>query len=536
MARMARISRSLVVLAALALAAPGAAAQTPAPRNVRQPSPQAVARAVATITEADIRAGIGVLADDSMRGRETPSPELEQAAQWVAAQFRRIGLRPGGDSGGYIQRFPLREKQMDSSFALTITGGGSTRRALFGREVAILGNQVPTVRGAHPVVLVTGIPADSGDPFAGVSLRGAAVVHVLAQGQLRGSVVNPLIMRGFAEGMASWTFVVQPPDQQWAGLTRAALRTEWELVGGNAASRDGLPVVLAVRDSTVADLLRAAGVDPAAFRANPTFTARPLAGWQVGAEPAWRTLREPTVPNTVGVLPGGDRTLRDEFVVFTAHMDHVGYIAPDGSGRCAIAGADSICNGADDNASGTVGIVELAQAYAALNPRPARTMVFVAVSAEERGLFGAWHYTRHPVGSLDRTVAVIDLDMVGRNARDSIETPGKDYSTLGALAGSLAAEHPELGLALNDPPAQRVYWQLSDHYPFAAQGVPALFFFSGQHPDLHRAGDSLDRMDSDKATRVIRLAFYTGLAVANAAARPSLTDAGRAAVAGAGGH
>ena len=534
---MTRFPRPLLALAALSLAARGATAQTPTPRTPRQPSPAAVERALATITGADISAGVGALAHDTMRGRETPSPELEQAARWVAAQFRRISLRPGGDSGGYIQRVPLRERQMDSTFALTISGGGTSRRAVFGRDAGILGNQPPTVRGAHPVVLVTGVPADSGDPFAGVSLRGAAVVHVLAQGQLRGSLVNRVAMRGFAEGMVSWTFVVDPPDQQWAALTRTALRADWELVGGNLPSRDALPVILVVRDSAAADLLRAAGVDLAAFRANPTFTARPVAGWDLSVEPAWRTLREPTVPNTVGVLPGSDRTLREEYVVFTAHMDHVGYLAPDGSGRCAIAGADSICNGADDNASGTVGIVELAEAYAALNPRPARTMVFVAVSAEERGLFGAWHYTRHPVGAMDRTAAVIDLDMVGRNARDTVNCPGKDYSTLGALAGRLASEHPELGLTLVDPPDQRgVYWRLSDHYPFASQGVPALFFFSGPHPDLHRAGDSLDRMDVDKATRVVKLAFHAGLAVANTAARPALTDAGRSAVAGAGGH
>jgi Zn-dependent M28 family amino/carboxypeptidase len=281
----------------------------------------------------------------------------------------------------------------------------------------------------------------------------------------------------------------------------------------------------AVRDSAALGILAAAGENLAALRTPAGQGARALSGVTVAFAPRWIVEAEPTAPNVVGVLAGSDPTLRNEAVVFVGHMDHVGVTA---DGRCPTVGADSTCNGADDNASGTMGVVELAEAYSSMQPRPRRSIVFLGVSAEERGLFGSYHYTDHPAIPLQQTVAAFSLDMLSRNAPDTIYLVGNRFSSLGDVADRMAREHQELHLTpANDPDSSGFNWQSSDHLPFAQRDVPAVFFFAGQHPDLHRATDSVDRADWDKAERVTRLAFYLGLEVANAAGRPVWDAAAR---------
>lgn len=451
------------------------------------PSPAALRRAVETITEADFAAKLGALAHDSTRGRETPSPELERATDWVAAQFRRIGLRPAGDSGGYLQRFQLLNARIDSLSTVSASGPGfSATWALGGEIVYAVGRQPVDVR-ALPVVLMAGIPSDTLRPFGDVSVRGAAILHVIAADQFSPRALNPVAGRAQAEGALLHIVVFEVPASQWVQFVRRSFPQRWEVAGG-------------------------AG------------DARPTAVY---------ALQQANVANVIGVIEGSDRALRDEAVVFTGHMDHVGVV---GGGRCQPSSAlpaDSICNGADDNASGTVGVIELAEAFAALRPRPARTLVFAAVTAEERGLYGSRFYVDHPVIPLDRTAAVINLDMIARNPRDTVGLVEKDYTSLGGVVDRLARENPELRLA---PKAHPGVYQASDHFPFAQRGVPALFFFSGIHPDLHEAADNVDRADAEQAARIVRLAFLVGLEVANTVARPTWDPAARARIVGAGGN
>ncbi|MDO8665055.1 MAG: M28 family peptidase, partial [Gemmatimonadales bacterium] len=188
---------------------------------------------------------------------------------------------------------------------------------------------------------------------------------------------------------------------------------------------------------------------------------------------------------------------------------------------CRAVGADSTCNGADDDASGTTGVLELAEAFAGMNPRPRRSLVFMTVSGEERGLWGSEYYSEHPTLPLANTVADLNIDMIGRNWRDTIVVIGKEHSSLGEVATRVTTEHPELNMQLVDDrwPDQRFYFR-SDHYNFARKGVPILFFFNGVHPDYHQATDSPDKIDAEKEARIIRMAFYIGLDVANTTARP----------------
>jgi len=265
------------------------------------------------------------------------------------------------------------------------------------------------------------------------------------------------------------------------------------------------------------------------------------AGLRGGAPDGGYALRYPaggaTAPNVIGILDGGDAALRGEYVLVVAHMDHIGAGPESGctaqgadsicnpkrataaAGKpafCTAQDADSICNGADDNASGTAGMLEIAEAFAQLDPRPRRSVAFIAFSGEERGLWGSQDYVAEPAIPLQQTAAVINLDMISRNDPGTVFVTGLDSSSLGEVFAGVARAHRELGLAA----VPFVDVGRSDHEPFAQRAIPYLVFFAGLHQDYHRPSDSADRINPDKAARVARLAFYVTLAVANAGARP----------------
>jgi len=225
-------------------------------------------------------------------------------------------------------------------------------------------------------------------------------------------------------------------------------------------------------------------------------------------------------PNVIGILRGADPALRDTYVVFSAHMDHLGIGRRDASG-------DSIYNGADDDASGTAAVIEIAEAFAGLDSRPARSIVFLTVSGEERGLWGSAAFVAAGPIPVRSMVADVNIDMIGRNAPDTIVAIGIRYSDMGRRILDIAREPPALGLAVVDDqwPAERFFFR-SDHYNFASAGVPALFLFAGTHPDYHMPSDEVERIDADKVARVARLAFRLGLDIATDAAAPGWTREG----------
>jgi hypothetical protein len=277
-------------------------------------------------------------------------------------------------------------------------------------------------------------------------------------------------------------------------------------MGGRATPSPGLEAAAAY----VAGVFRRAGLLPAGDSGRFEFR------YPIGRD----TASGRSAPDIVGVLPGRDPTLRGEYVAVVAHVDHLGV------GRAA--GGDSIYNGADDNASGTAGVLALAEAFAAGTSRPRRSLLFLVVSGEERGLWGSRAYVARPTVPLDSIVALVNLDMIGRNRPDSVFLNGWGKSTLTALVRRLATEHPELRLAVGPDVEDRPQTPAdSDHYPFQHAGVPYVFFYTGAHADYHRPTDELARLDVDKAARVTRLAFYTVREAAEREARPKWDGAAR---------
>lgn len=221
------------------------------------------------------------------------------------------------------------------------------------------------------------------------------------------------------------------------------------------------------------------------------------------------------VPNVVGIVPGTDPALRDEYLAISAHFDHVG-------SRCrGVSPADSICNGANDNGSGTTGLLELAEAFANPAARPRRSILFVAVSGEERGLWGSEYFARNPTVPIERIVANLNMDHLGRNWKDSIVVIGQEHSDLGATVHQVASANRDLGIGVlaDQWPSERIYFR-SDHYNFARNGVPILFFTNGFHPDYHAVTDTPDKVDAAVGARTTRLIFRTAYAIAERTERP----------------
>ncbi|HKU61594.1 MAG TPA: M28 family peptidase [Gemmatimonadales bacterium] len=503
--------RRLAILPVVLLAAGPLRAQTASSHAAG-----ALAAAAATITGDDVMRRVGIIADDSMMGRDTPSRGLELTAKYVADQFRRFGLGPGGDSGTWFQRYPITRRQMQFGRSdVVFRAGRVTARAGLDRSARLVSGGVPDGPVEGPAIVLGG-PLTP-DAVGRMTLRDKVVLYVpdyrsplpANSGQVARAirVAGPRAIVSLAN-LDSVAFAARVP-------TRAPERYGLDI-------GTGAPPMLEVSEMTVAPVLRAAGIDLDRIRDAAEVVGRDVPALGVRVDLRDSVLSRITAPNTIGILPGADPKLRDEYLVFSAHMDHIG-ITP---GQ-----RDSINNGADDDGSGTTGVIELAEAFSRPGVRPARSILFITVSGEEKGLWGSRYFSEHPTVPLDHIVADLNIDMIGRNWRDTIVAIGKEHSDLGATLERVNAAHPELHMTAIDDrwPEERFYFR-SDHYNFARKGVPILFFFNGVHADYHEVTDSPDKIDGEKESRILRLLFYLGQEIANAPTRPEWNPASRAEI------
>jgi hypothetical protein len=481
-------------------------AMTAGPLSAQTSHPEA-ARAAATITAADVAHRVGIIADDSMMGRDTPSRGLEMTARYVASQFRRFGLRPAGDSGSWFQRYAIKRRQFEQDSSRVLMAAGGVKAELrFDRDARLVQGAIPDGPVTGPAVLVGGLL--DADRVGKMALRDKVVIYVADFNTLpadRATQVGRAIRLGAPKAVLLVANV--DPAQFAQRISRTSLARK------SVDLRLVSPPFIEVSEAAVAPTLRAAKVDLAEVRGDTAAVFRSLPSLEVRAELRDSILESLTAPNTVGILEGSDPVLRKEYLVFSAHMDHIG-ITP-GS-------ADSINNGADDDGSGTTGVIELAEAFSRPGGRPKRSIIFLTVSGEEKGLWGSRYFSEHPPVPIDRIVADINIDMIGRNWRDTIVAIGKEHSSLGTTLERVNRAHPELHMTAIDDrwPEERFYFR-SDHYNFARKGVPILFFFNGVHPDYHRVTDSPDKIDSEKEARILRLIYYLGREVGDAASRPT---------------
>ena len=475
------------------------------PLHAQAPGP--LDGAAETITAHDLRAKIEILAHDSMLGRDTPSSGLERAAAYVVAEFRRLGLRPAGELGTYAQRFGVSRWTVDTAASsLELAARGARAEAAFGREVRVIGGEVSGKPIGGGAVLVAGplTPAVTASP----ALRGRIVI-------LAPDFDRPLpfdLGERVDEIAAVARAVILLSNRDSSTFTRRIDASLEPQLTPDFRDGEGGPPVVELREGALGPVAPAAALDLSGLRALDTAVVRELPGLRVDLRIVRHYLERAAVPNLAAVLEGRDPRLRGEYVVISAHLDHVG-VRP---GR-----TDSIFNGADDNASGVAGLLEMAEAFSRREARPDRSLLFLVPSGEEKGLWGSSYYVEHPTVPLREVVADLNMDLIGRNWGDSVIVTGPEMSSLGETLRRVIAAHPELRMApvADRWPEERIFYR-SDHYNFAIKGVPVLFFTSGTHSDYHQPTDAADRIDAEKASRLVRLVFHVGAAVANAAERP----------------
>jgi hypothetical protein len=475
------------------------AAQTAAP----------LARAAATITEGDVMRRVSAIAADSMLGRATPSPGLERTAEYVASEFHRAGLRPAGDNGSYLQRFAVTRWTIDTSRSVVeLAAAGRPGVARLGRDARYVLGTIPDqpVRGS--VVLLAGL--DTSTARIAADIKDRIVLLVLDFSQPVSPALNQKIV-ALARAGPQAVLVLSNRDsatfaQRLAVAARPRLTRDQDSV-----SDEGAPVI-EVHERALAPVLAAAGIEPSRLRLLQREHQRLLPGLTIVLRLVRHLAVQAKVPNVAGILEGSDSLLRNQHVLYSAHIDHIG-ISP---GQ-----RDSINNGADDNASGVAGLLELVEAFGQPGVRPKRSLLFLAPSGEEDGLLGSAHFTEHPTVPLEQVVANINMDLVGRNWRDSVIAVGLEQSDLGATLSRVVQAHPELEMTpiADRWPEERIFYR-SDHYNFARKGVPILFFTSGTHADYHRPSDEPQTIDGEKEARLVRLLFYLGATVADDASRP----------------
>jgi hypothetical protein len=469
-----------------------------------------VEEAAASINEADFLSKISVIADDSMMGRADPSPGLDMTAQWIADQFESYGLRPGGDDSGFIQKYHIGETATDfDASSAQVTGGPALE---FGTDLSFMrGSGAGEVTGT--VVVLAGdlagaqdLPADQ---ISGKHLIIAPAASAPTSGRRR--------MR-FPSGMmdaqpASVIFVDQSSDEDWEAAVERARNQRQRVTPWSGDSGGGMPM-LSIRQSSLEPILASHGVQLSRIMSGSGGTLVDVPDLELTFNTVVQDMGGFDMPNTVGILEGSDPELKNEYIVFSAHMDHIGVRQPNEAG-------DSIANGADDDGSGTIAVVELAKAFSMLAERPRRSMIFLAVSGEETGLWGSRFFAENPGVAPGQLVADLNADMISRNAPDTIVVIGKEHSDLGETMNRVNAAHPELNLtAADDIWPEQNFYRRSDHFNFARLGVPILFFFSGTHEDYHGVDDEIENMDITKATNTTKLIFYLGLELGNAAEKP----------------
>lgn len=479
--------------AATMLAASPAAAQDTAPLPPKDPAAiNAIALAPLPPEQAAMKSHVLFLAADALKGREAGTPEYDIAAEYVAAQFYAQGLRPAGDLNSYLQKVPLVGYKPADQGSIEFVGKDGAAVALKFGEDYIPGVD-PTkalTKVEAPVVFVGfGIdaPALGRNDYKGVDVKGKIVAFFSGAprglpGEERAHLGNTTNKAVIAQQKGAIGYIlIQSPVAEKVRAFAVSARI-WDSTRMTWANADGTGHLAAPRAPSLGSLsLTGAaklftgaktGFDklgPLTEGAAPKFKAEAL---PVKARIAYGTVTNPVTSwNVAGLLEGSDPTLKNEVVVLSAHLDHVGVGRPDSRG-------DTIHNGAMDNAVGIAALIEAAKRFKG-GAAPKRSILFLAVTAEEKGLVGADYFAQNPSLAKDRLVANVNLDMPIINYRfTDLVVNGAGRSSLGPIVQKAAATMG-IGIA-DDPIPDEGIFTRSDHYRFVQQGIPSIFLWPGE--------------------------------------------------------
>jgi hypothetical protein len=515
LSRPARLSGALLV--ALALAGTGVLSQQSQSSEFKlTPEIQA---ALDRVSENSLRGHLSFIASDLLEGRATPSRGQDIAAEYIAAQFRRAGLEPVGDADEqgaktYFQNANWAVLEGDpAAFEMTLSGVGQSL-SVNPAQVSFAGDQ--------------GIEVQSAALFK-LDYKDAKALAALKAEQVAGKAV-----------MVEIPDFRREPREKWAELSAK----QNDFVRQVRALNPALLVTLDRGATTSRGLGSKRLLDPERRGAAGSGVGQPLQvhdprvlklfdGLKTGETGMTLNVRVPAsvekpvkLRNVIGLLRGSDPVLKDSYVMVTAHYDHLGT----GAQRCAPVGNDSICNGANDDGSGTVSVVELASALATLKQRPKRSIIFMTVFGEESGLLGSRYYGRHPIFPIEKTVADVNLEHVGRT--DDVEgdktntatLTGFDFTDVGPIFQK-AGELTGIKVYKHEQNSDSFFGR-SDNQALADQGVPAhtlcvAFIF----PDYHQAGDHWEKVNYPNLAKTNRMVMLALLMLADSTTAPKWNEA-----------
>lgn len=480
---------------------------------------------VQTITAKELEAHLAFLASDEVEGRETGERGQKLAAKYLATQFQEMGLAPGnGDS--YFQEYELTRTQINS---VSVSFDGKKQLA-FGKDFTFFdkGSFAESVR--MPLAFGGfGIQTDEYDNLGGLDLAGKAVLVLSGEPEIDGTTIiagsskeDPLFdygsKRSLLEKAGAKAMVLAVPDDRFKRLANNPwMKHMMESPSLRLTHLDegGIPVIF-VAEETANMLLKKSKGDCGTWRKQLAQDGKvsEVAFGKYDFSINSDALKEVIVAeNVLGFIEGTDR--KEEVVVITAHYDHLG--VKDGV----------VYNGADDDGSGTVALLEIAEAFMAAvadGKGPRRSVLIMPVSGEEKGLLGSRYYTDFPVYPLSNTKCNLNVDMIGR-----IDDRHEDGNYVYIIGSNMIAQELhdanetankkvtelELDYTYNTTEDPNRYYYRSDHYNFAKNGIPCIFYFSGVHEDYHKSTDTIEKIDFDKTERIAQLIFATAWEVCN---------------------
>jgi hypothetical protein len=508
--------------------------------------PARLATGYDSIQPALLKADLTFLSSEALEGRLSLARGSEVAIQWIAGEFAKAGLKPAsGDS--FLQPVPLIEFTPDRQLTtLAIAREGQAvekfrapdATSSFPNDVSLSGEVVFAGYGITA-------PELTYDDYAGISARGKIVLifNHEPQENSAASVFNGIGNTRYANNNYKLfnaqrhgaIAVLTMPDPNHQGPQRRVTAATARL--SPQALADGGPVIplFTVGERISDTLFAAAGKRASEVQSGIDAKAAPdpfdIPGVRVDLCTASAARHRGTSYNVAGSIEGSDPALKEETIVFSGHFDHEG------------SGPTGVYHGADDNGSGTVGVVALAQAFAANPVKPKRSLLFIVFAAEERGLLGSYYYVSHPLRPLAATRAQINFDMIGRNEaadpRVITEISPDTTNQLGLIGTDYSPDYREtverqnkaVGLNLTykwDLDAYNGILFRSDQYPFLLHDIPAIWWFTGFHPDYHQVTDTVEKINFDKMAKILKLAYLSGFEFGEEAHPPRLVPRAKA--------
>jgi len=492
---------------------------------------------LAALSPESLRAWLTVISSDEFEGRATFSPGLDKAAAYISEQLKAAGVRPAGDGGSYLQRVSVDTVQSVNQSTLTIQVNGQSRVFKNGDGVFFPAN----VGGRRTLSLsdveFVGYGLNLGrayNDYAGRSVRGKAVVWLGRSAPLSTDGLpasRMLESRGSTalEEMNAAAALSLDPNGRLGGRDRSSITSSFVTTQRLDLPR---PPAVTLSEEALEFLFSASGLNYADLKARAErredLASATMKNVKLtfNLDVDYKVMGTRMTQNVVGTIEGRDPQLKSAFVAFGAHYDHLGINQGVPSGSTV----DRINNGADDDGSGSTALIALANAFMA-GEKPRRSLMFAWHAGEERGLWGSQYLADHPPVPIDQIVAQLNIDMIGRD-RDDKDSEENTVYPVGAdristelhnilIDSNHALDQPlNLDFEMNDPvDPERIYFR-SDHFSYAAKGIPIIFFFTGLHPDYHQVTDSVEKIHFQKMSRITRLVYEIGRRLADSDRAP----------------